>query len=77
LYVDTVDSYYFKSASSNSNNYTWVKLPLSDSTISKNLLTSVPFHYYKVDSIFGSPDNLDQGGAFIIFINLTSKQKLN
>jgi hypothetical protein len=76
LYVDTIDSYYFKSASSNPNNYTWVKLPLSDSTISKNLLASVPFHYYKVDSIFGSPDNVDQGGAFIIFYKFNIKTEI-
>jgi hypothetical protein len=76
LYVDTIDSYYFKSASSNPNNYNWVKLPLSDSTISKNLLTSVPFHYYKVDSIFGSPDNVDQGGAFIIFYKFNIKTEI-
>lgn len=76
LFVDTVDSYYFKSASSNPNNYNWIKLPFSDSTISRNLLASVPFHYYKIDSIFGSPDKVDQGGTFIIIYKFNTKTEI-
>ena len=57
-------------------NYNWVKLPLNDSTISNNLLAQVPFHYCKVDSNFGSPDNVDQGGTFIIIYKFNTKTEI-
>jgi hypothetical protein len=66
LFVDSSDSYYYKEASNDPSKYNWINLPNPDTLKIYQLIRLIPLEFFGKDTIFGIPDNVDQGGTFVI-----------
>ena len=77
LQVDTVNSYFFQEASVDPRKYKWVTIGRTDSSLITNLIKSIPTNYGQVDSVFASPDQVDQGGTFVILYHKAGRMKLD